>query len=171
MISIRPETPEDYQNIYKVNKLAFDGEFEARLVTKLRKTSGFIPDLSLVAIKDNKIVGHILFSKVNISTKTGKIPALALAPMAVLPKYQKEGVGSSLVKEGLKKCKKLGYKIIVLVGHPDYYPRFGFTLAKEKGLKLQFDAPDNAFMVYQTVPNSLDGISGTIQYPPEFKER
>jgi putative acetyltransferase len=170
MIFVRPEKPEDYQTIYDLNKKAFDGEVEARLVNNLRKTKGFIPELSLVAEKDGKVVGHILFSIIHINTGTDNIPVLALAPMAVLPEYQKQGIGSLMIKEGLKKCNKLGYKIVTLVGHSDYYPRFGFTPAKEKGLKLPFDAPDEAFMAHEIIPNSLTGITGTIEYPPEFAE-
>ncbi len=170
MVVVRSEEPSDYQKIYEINKIAFGGEVEARLVNNLRKTKGFIPQLSLVAEKDGKVVGHILFSIIHINTGEDNIPVLALAPMAVLPEYQKQGIGSLMIKEGLKKSKELGYKIVVLVGHPDYYPRFGFVPAKEKGLKLPFDAPDEAFMVYEIIPNSLVGISGTIEYPPEFAE-
>lgn len=170
MISIRSEKPEDYKSIYDLNKLAFNGEVEAKLVNNLRETKGFVPELSLVAIKDGEVVGHILFSIIHIQTDTNKIPVLALAPMAVLPKHQKQGIGSMLVGEGLKKCKELGYKAVILVGHPDYYPRFGFTHAKEKGLKLPFDAPDEAFMVYEIIHQALEGIKGMVVYPPEFAE-
>jgi putative acetyltransferase len=87
-----------------------------------------------------------------------------------LPKHQRQGIGSLLVREGLIKCKELGYKAVILVGHPDYYPRFGFSPAKEKGLKLPFDAPDEAFMVFEIVPHALEGIKGMVVYPPEFAE-
>jgi len=170
MIVVRSEKPEDYDLIYSINKIAFDGEVEAKLVNNLRKTTEFIPELSLVAEKERKIVGHILFSVINIKTDSNRLPVLALAPMAVLPDYQKQGIGSLLIKEGLKKCKELGYKVVVLVGHPDYYPRFGFIKASDKGLKLPFDAPNETFMVYEIVPNSLTGIMGTIEFPPEFAE-
>jgi putative acetyltransferase len=170
MLIIRPEKPGDFLSIYNINNLAFAGEVEAQLVNKLRKTEGFIPKLSLVAIKDNETVGHILFSIIHIQTDSDTIPALALAPMSVLPKYQKQGIGSQLVREGLKRCKELGYKIVILVGHPNYYPRFGFILAKEKGLKLPFDAPSEAFMVYEIVPQALKGIAGVVVYPPEFAD-
>ncbi|MFA6446250.1 MAG: N-acetyltransferase [Candidatus Paceibacterota bacterium] len=170
MILVRPEKPEDYHTIYALNKKAFDGEVESRLVNNLRKTKGFIPELSLVAEKDGKVVGHILFSVVHINTGIDNVPVLALAPMAVLPEYQKQGIGSLLVKEGLSKCKESGNKAVVLVGHSDYYPRFGFIEAGDKGLKLPFDAPKEAFMVYEIIPDSLTGITGTIEYPPEFAE-
>lgn len=170
MVNVRSEEPSDYQKIYEINKIAFGGEVEARLVNNLRKTKGFIPQLSLVAEKDGKVVGHILFSIIHINTGADNIPVLALAPMAVLPEYQKQGIGSLLIKEGLIKCKELGHKIVVLVGHPNYYPRFGFTPANERGLKLPFEAPEESFMVYEIIPNSLAGITGTIEYPPEFAE-
>lgn len=170
MISIRSEKSEDYKSIYNVNKLAFNGEVEAKLVNNLRKTKGFVPELSLVAIKDDEVIGYILFSIIHIRTDSKKVPVLALAPMAVLPKHQKQGIGSMLVREGLKKCKELGHKAVILVGHPDYYPRFGFCPAKEKGLKLPFDAPDEAFMVYEIIPQALKGIKGMVVYPPEFAE-
>lgn len=168
MITIRSEISEDYNKIYEINKQAFGGEVEARLVNNLRRTEGFIPQLSLVAIKDGKIVGHILFSIVHIQTGAKKVPILALAPMAVLPKYQNQGIGSSLVKEGLRKCKDMKFQAVVLVGHPEYYPRFGFTPANKKGLKLPFEAPSDAFMVYELVPDALKGVDGTIVYPAEF---
>lgn len=170
MITIRSEISEDYNKIYEINKQAFGGEVEARLVNNLRKTEGFIPQLSLVAIKDGKILGHILFSIVHIQTGAKKVPILALAPMAVLPKYQNQGIGSSLVKEGLRKCKDMKFQAVVLVGHPEYYPRFGFTPANKKGLKLPFEAPSDAFMVYELVPDALKGVDGTIVYPAEFAE-
>jgi putative acetyltransferase len=170
MISIRQEKPEDYQSIYNINKLAFNGEVEAKLVNKLRKTKGFVHELSQVAIKDGEVIGHILFSIIHVQTDTKNIPVLALAPMAVLPKHQKQGIGSMLVREGLVKCKELGYKAVILVGHPDYYPRFGFSPAKEKGLKLPFDAPDEAFLVYEIIPEALVDIKGTVVYPSEFAE-
>jgi len=170
MITIRSEISDDYNKIYEINKKAFGGEVEARLVNNLRRTKGFIPQLSLIAIKNKIIVGHILFSIVHIQTDDKMVPILALAPMAVLPKYQNQGIGSLLVKEGLRKCKKMKFQAVVLVGHPEYYPRFGFTPANEKGLKLPFDAPSEAFMIYELVPGALKGLSGTIVYPPEFAE-
>jgi putative acetyltransferase len=170
MITIRPEKPEDYQRIFEINKKAFKGEAEARLVGKLRNTKGFIPGFSLVAVKDGKVVGHILFSIIRIKTDTESIPVLSLAPMAVLPEYQKQGIGSRLVREGLKKCQESGYKAIILVGHHDFYPRFGFSQASRKGLKLPFDVPGEAFMMYEIVPQALKGISGEVEYPPEFTE-
>ena len=170
MITIRPESPADYKVVYEVNKLAFKQEDEARLVEKIRQSPNYIAELSLVAIKDKKVVGHILFSIVNIKNDKEATQILSLAPMATLPEYQNQGIGSLLVKKGLEECRKLGYKAVVVVGHPNYYPRFGFIPAKEKGLKLPFDAPDEAFLVNELMPGALDHISGTIEYPPAFND-
>ena len=170
MVTIRPERSSDYKKIFVINKKAFKGEVEARLVENLRHTKGFIPKLSLVAVKDGKVVGHILFSIIHINTGSKFVPILALAPMAVIPEFQRRGIGSRMVREGLRNCEELGYKTVVLVGLPDYYPRFGFVKASGKGLSLPFEAPDEAFMVYEILPNTLNGISGVIVYPPEFAE-
>jgi putative acetyltransferase len=170
MLSVRPERPEDRQTIYQINKAAFEGEVEARLVDNLRGTPGFIPELSLVAESDGRVVGHILFSIVHIKSDAGRAPVLALAPMAVTPECQNQAIGSLLVREGLERCKALGHEGVILVGHANYYPRFGFRPAGEKCLRLAFDAPDEAFMALELVPGALDGITGTVEYPPQFNE-
>ncbi len=136
----------------------------------LRGTPGFIPELSLVAESDGRVVGHILFSIVHIQSDAVRTPVLALAPMAVRPDCQNQGIGSLLVREGLERCKALGHEAVILVGHANYYPRFGFTPAGEKGLRLPFDAPDEAFMALELVPGALNGVTGTVEYPPEFNE-
>lgn len=172
MITVRIETKKDYPVIYEVNKLGFNRENEAKLVDNLRKSSGFIPELSLVAIKDGKIVGHILFSKVRIKNDKGEITVLTLAPIAVLPKHQRQGIGSLLIKKGLAACKELGWNVIVTIGHPDYYPRFGFTPARQKGLEISFKdpIPDEAFMVCELKSGALKDIEGTVELPPVFEE-
>lgn len=167
---IRAETAKDADAVRKLNKKAFKGNSESKLVDALRGSDGFIPGLSLVAEKGGKVVGHILFSPVRIKGLNGAAPALALAPMAVLPGYQNQGIGSELVKFGLNECRKTGHKIIVVVGHPEYYPRFGFVKAGEKGLKLPFEAPDEVFMALELSPGALNDVSGTIEYPKEFHE-
>ena len=172
MIVIRPEKPEDFDIIYEINRRAFNGEIEARLIDKIRKSDNFIPELSLVALKDNKIVGHILFSKVKIKSKNREKIVLALAPMAVLPEFQNQGIGHLLVNRGLEISKGLCYYIVVLVGHPDYYPRFGFTPARAKGLEISFKMPipDEAFMVCELEKNALERIKGIVELPPYFEE-
>ena len=127
MIKIQLEKGEYDTAIHEINVLAFGREDEARLVEDLRKSPDFIPELSLVAVKDKMVVGHILFSRIAIQTKTGSFPAMSLAPMAVHPEFQKQGIGSKLVRQGLERCRNLGYKVVIVVGHPNYYPRFGFT--------------------------------------------
>ena len=97
------------------------------------------------------------------------LPALALAPMAVHPEFQSQGIGSRLVREGLERCRNLGHRIVVVVGHPEFYPRFGFTPARAKGLEAPFPVPDEAFMVTELVPGALDGVSGMIVYPAPFE--
>ncbi len=171
MIVIRAEKKDDADTIHEVNSLAFGQEDESLLIRRIRKSFRFIPDLSLVAVKDGKIVGHILFSPVSIETKKGQIPALSLAPMAVLPAFQNQGIGSELVLEGLARCRRLGHKIVVVIGHPDYYPRFGFISARPQGLEVGFPVPDEAFMVHELVPQALEEIQGTVKYPPEFDEK
>lgn len=170
MITIRPEMLEDYAAIFEVNKLAFGQENEAQLVENIRQAANFNPKLSLVAIKNEKIVGHLLFSPIVIQTPKDNIPALALAPLAVYPEFQNQGIGSELVKRGLEECKGLGHKVVVVIGHPTYYTRFGFSSATAKGLSAPFPVPDEVFMIFELVSGALDGISGMIKYPPVFDE-
>lgn len=169
MIIIRSETLEDYIAISEVNKLAFGQENEARLVKTIRQTANFNPKLSLVAIKDKKVVGHILFSPIIIQSPKGNIPALALAPLAVCPEFQNQGIGSQLVKQGLEECQRLGH-IVIVIGHPTYYTRFGFSSATAKGLSAPFPVLDEAFMILELIPATLDGISGMVKYPPVFEQ-
>jgi len=170
MIIVRAERTEDIEAIHLVNRLAFGQKDEALLVQRIRESLGFIPDLSLVAIKDEKVVGHILFSRIHIETPQGDVRILSLAPMAVRPEFQNSGIGSDLVREGLKRCRELGHTIVVVIGHPKYYPRFGFVPARKKGLDLNFPVPDEAFMVCELDPDALEGITGKVIYPPEFDE-
>lgn len=168
MIVIRSERKEDLEAIHEVNRLAFGQEDEALLVQRIRDSSHFIPELSLVASREGQIVGHILFSLIEIEGQHSNKPVLSLAPMAVHPDFQKQGIGSKLVREGLKKCRQLGYAVVIVIGHPNYYPRFGFIPARQKGLEAPFPVPDEAFMVLELVPNALAELKGTVKYPPEF---
>jgi len=167
---IRPETRADHDAIRKLNKRAFKGKNESKLVDAVREADYFIPALSLVAEKDGKVVGHVLFTPIRIKDLDGSTPALALAPMSVLPEFQDQGIGTGLLKYGLEECRKLGHKIIVVIGHPEYYPRFGFVKAAEKGLTLPFEASEEVFMVLELVPGALNGVRGTIDYPKEFHD-
>lgn len=168
MMIIRPEKIKDYTAIHEVNELAFGRRDEGDLIEALRKSDSFISELSLVAVRNGEVIGHILFSPIIIKSKERVISALALAPMAVHPKLQNQGIGSKLICRGLEDCQRLGYKIVVVIGHPEYYPRFGFLPARDKGLQVPFPVPDEAFMVLELVPGTLEATQGEIIYPPAF---
>ena len=168
MLIIRPEKPEDKAAIRHVNEEAFGRKEEAKLVEKLRNRG--MLTLSLVAIQDNRTVGHIAFSPVKIESERLSFEAITLAPIAILPAYQRKGIGSRLIRAGLKECRHLGHEIILVLGHPNYYPRFGFIPAKSKGIKCEFEAPDEAWMVLELREGALSGRQGTVRFQPEFKE-
>ncbi len=167
---IRPETEKDFTSITKVNDLAFGQSNEGRLIEKLRKTPEFVSDLSLVAVYNQQIVGHILFYPITINDGNTKYTSLALAPMSVLPEYQKKGIGSELVKQGSNKARDLGYGSVIVLGHAEYYPRFGFKLAGLYGIKPPFDVPDNVFMAIELTEGALKNVKGTVEYPQAFNE-
>lgn len=168
MLIIRQENKNDYEEVYNVIKTAFetaehsDGN-EQDLVVALRKSDNFIPELSLVAVIDNKIVGYILFTKIKI----GKQEELALAPLGVLPEYQKQGIGRTLIQEGNKKAKELGYHYSVVLGSDKYYPKFGYVSAKEYGIVAPFDVPDENFMAIKLNDTDIE-IKGIVQHAKEF---
>jgi len=168
MIEIRPERAEDHAAIYEVNKRAFNQEDEAQLIERIRTSPHFIPVLPFVAVKAGKIVGHILFSSIIIKTPTNSVSALLLAPMAVLPEFQRQGIGSLLIKKGLEECRCLGHEIVVVIGHPEYYPRFGFSSARAKKLHILFKVPDEAFLVLELIPGVLDNVRGVVEFPSPF---
>ena len=164
-IEIRAERPADADAVRLVNELAFGRPDEARLVEALRDVLG---RLSLVALADGMLTGHILFTPVHIERQDPSRTFAGLAPMAVLPAHQRKGVGSALVREGLAGCREAGYDAVVVVGHPEYYPRFGFVPAHTRGLRYEHPAPAEAFMVVELVRGALDGASGVMRYRPEF---
>jgi putative acetyltransferase len=168
MIHIRPERPEDIESIHELNRLAFGGEEEVKLIKAIRGSDYFIPELSLVAVDDNRIVGHILYSPVTIESSESSVTALALAPMAVVPECQNKGIGTEMVKHGLAAGKKLGYTIVIVVGHPEYYSRFGFNPAREYSLEAPFEVPYDAFMARELVPGALKNVRGMVKYNPAF---
>ena len=167
MINIRQENPEDQKNVYEVNLRAFGRKTEAELVEKLRGADGFIPDLSLVAEEDGKIKGYLLLAEVHVKTKDEEVPALALVTLAVLPKARKQGIGGLLMRKGMELAKINGYNSVFAAGHPDYYSRFGFTFAIDKGLRSRFNS-ESAFMVAELAPDALDCIKGEVVYPQVF---
>jgi len=166
MMMIRPERVADYPSVEQVIRLAFGAEGEVTLVNELRREPGFVAEHSLVAedADSGQIVGHIFFSPITIH----QTPALALAPLAVLPDFQRTGVGKELVRRGLAEAQRLGHTIVVVVGHPEYYPKFGFVPARPFGLEAPFPVSDEAFMVCELVPGALAGGSGMVNYAAPF---
>jgi putative acetyltransferase len=167
MVVIRSEAASDLDAIRQVNRAAFESDAEANLVDALRD-GGYV-EVSLVAEVDGEIVGHILFSRLPIITKTGQVDALSLAPMAVLPSHQRQGIGSNLVEAGLETCREKGHKIVVVLGHPEFYPRFGFSADLARPLKSPFGGGD-AWMAMELVPGALAGVEGRVEYPPPFQD-
>lgn len=169
MITIRPETPADIPAIYTVNKRAFrERDAEPRLVDAIRESDAFVPGLSLVAEIDGQVVGHILFSRIHIATENGDVPAIALAPMAVLPEYHGQGIGSELVRRGLEACREQEHSIVIVLGHPTFYPRFGFSAELAKPLECPWGDCGNAWMALELIPGALVGVRGKVVYPPVF---
>ncbi len=169
-MNIRKEEVKDYKEVENLVKAAFetaehsDGN-ECELVAKLRRSDGFIDELSLVAEENGAILGHIIFTK----AKIGDVCALALAPLAVLPKAQKKGVGTALIKKGHEIAKSLGYDIIVVLGSEKYYPRVGYSPASIFGISAPFDVPDENFMAISLCKNTTQ-INGVIKYVKEIFE-
>ena len=168
MIEIRQESQKDYEEAYKVVKTAFetaehsDGN-EQDLVVALRNSDSFIPELSLVAVKEDKIIGYILFTKIKI----GNHEELALAPLAVLPEYQKQGIGSMLIEQGHKIAKELGYHYSIVLGSENYYPKFGYIPATQCGIQAPFEVPNENFMAVKLNDTNTE-IKGIVQYAKEF---
>lgn len=162
MIEIRDEEPGDIDAIRDVNRQAFNQEQEGRIVDALRDNGGVL--LSLVAAVNGVVVGHIMFSPLSVGPATGA----GLAPMAVLPNYQRQGIGSQLVEQGLQRLNKAGCPFVVVLGHPDFYPRFGFRPAVESGLTCEWDVPAEAFMVAILRPELTTTLAGLARYRPEF---
>ena len=167
MIIIREERHSDVASIRAVNLAAFETTTEADLVNALRERATTL--VSLVAEEDATIIGHILFSPVTLANEPG-ISLMGLAPMAVVPPRQRQGVGSRLVREGLERCRQLNAVAVVVLGHPDYYPRFGFSPASRLSLRSEYDVPEDVFMVCELRGGALAGRSGTIRYHPVFGE-
>ena len=165
-VTIRLETAVDAPNVFAVETAAFGRPAEAELVEKLQQAG--VDTISLVALLDNALVGHVLFSPVTVKSDEGEFTAVALGPVAVSPDHQKESIGSALCRQGLEACREAGYELAFVLGHPSYYPRFGFTPSAPHGLRCQFDVPDEVFMVRELVPGALQNKRGTVYYHPLF---
>lgn len=169
MLEIRPERPGDEEAIAEVNRRAFGGEEEVGIIAGIRDSEYFIPELSLVAESEGSIVGHIMFSFITVvrfDRPAERI--LALAPMAVDPEAQKRGTGSALVQAGIEKARELGHTIVIVIGPPGYYSRFGFKQARPHGFDIGIEVPDEAFMVAGLQSGALHENGGMVQFSPPF---
>jgi len=162
---IRDERETDHAAVHAVNAAAFPTPLEADLVDALRRQAH--PLISLVAESNGTILGHILFSPVTLDGRPD-LRLMGLAPMAVTPEHQSTGIGSALVRAGLAACKEHGFSAVVVLGHPEYYPRFGFAPAVRWGLRSEYDVPDEVFMALELVPGALRDATGTIKYHEAF---
>lgn len=166
-LRIRTEILDDVPAVHDLNALAFPTDAEANLVDSLRENAH--PAISLVAEEDEAIVGHIMFTPVEL-VGNASLNIMGLAPMAVDPARQRCGIGTKLVNEGLSRCSDIGTGAVVVLGHPSYYPRFGFALASAKNIISEYDVPDEAFMILELTTGYLSGAEGTIRYHDAFGE-
>ena len=166
MVLVRQEELKDVVAVRYVNERAFGQPDEADLVDALRARHKVT--LSLVAVKDDQVVGHILFSPVTIESDEVAFPVLGLAPMAVLPEYQRQGIGSALVRAGLESCRNEGHECVIVLGHREYYPRFGFVPASRYGIKCEWGVSDEDFMTIELRDGALRGRAGVARYQAEF---
>jgi putative acetyltransferase len=166
LLIIRPETPADREAIFRVEAAAFGQDAEARLVDALRDAGHLL--LSLVAEANGQIVGHIAFSPMTIESASAVHDAVCLAPLAVVPSHQKQGVGGALMTAGLDELREAGHGAVLLLGHPSYYPRFGFRPAR--GFDVHYQDDRDAFMALGLRPGALDGVSGNARFAAEFAE-
>ena len=165
--TVRREEPRDGAAVRRINEEAFGSGLEAAIVESLRNA----PDaVSLVATLEDQVVGHILFTPITLEPVKPGIRLAALGPMAVRPDLQRQGIGTCLVRAGLHACAGMGYAAIVVVGHPHFYPRFGFGPASARGLRCEFPVPDDVFLVLELEAGALQGVSGLVRYLPEFSE-
>jgi len=170
VIEIRDERPEDLQGIRQVVVAAGGGnpkDKAADLVELLRERDKAL--ISLVAVSDETVVGHVMFSPATVAVAPKDVCAVALAPLMVLPEYQRQGIGSMLARKGLYECTKAGFDMAVVLGHPQYYPRFGFARASDYGLGNEYNA-DEAFMALELKDGVFETVRGTVQFAPEFRE-
>lgn len=166
MTLVRWERSADHAAVFNINARAFGGPNEARLVDALRESAR--PQISLVAVLEGRVTGHIFFSPVTVGSGARAWEAIGLAPMAVEPEWQKRGIGSELVRAGLAVCRAIRRPAVFVLGHPDYYPRFGFRPAPPLGLRFRGPEFDPAFMVAELEPGVLAGRTGEVRYLPDF---
>ncbi|MDH4422003.1 N-acetyltransferase [Bacillus cereus] len=174
MVTIRQEQKNDYRKTEEVVQQAFlheefSDKTEHELVKRIRECDAFVPELSIVAV-DEEIVGHIMLSKITIEKDGASVDSLALAPVSVATGHQKKGIGGKLIVAALEKAKEIGYGSVVVLGHPEYYPKFGFKKASEWNVQAPFEVPDEVFMAMELMENALEGVEGIVQYSSAFSE-
>ena len=172
-VEIRQELAGDWKRVEEVVEAAFRGEemsdgTEQLLVARLRGSAAFVPDLSLVAEVEGQIVGHVLVTRIVVREGEQAHGSLALAPVSVEPEWQGRGIGGRLIEAAHEVARKMGFGSVVLLGHAGYYPRFGYRKAIDFGIRLPFEVPDENCMAVELTPGALDGVSGMVEYPPEF---
>ena len=169
MTTIRLETPDDIPAIRLINERVFHVSAEAEIVDKIRDAGA--DTVSLVAEEEDRVVGYVLFSPATIEGRERCVPGMGLAPMAVLPEWQRQGIGSKLLERGLEILRGCSCPFVIVLGHPEYYPRFGFEPASKYGLKSHWEnVPDEAFMVLMFDAEAMEGVSGVARYRDEFDE-
>jgi putative acetyltransferase len=165
-ITIRKELPGDAPAIRLVNVEAFGQNDEADIVDALRQNCDDL--LSLVAVEGSEILGHALWSPVTVESGAVISKGMGLGPVAVLKEFQRKGIGTRLINEGIELLRSRECPFVIVLGHPEYYPRFGFVPASRQGIKSEWDMPDNAFMVLLLDPSRAEEIHGVAKYRPEF---
>jgi putative acetyltransferase len=166
MIEIRAETAVDIPAVHHVNTLAFGRMDEADLVDALRRRGAYT--VSLVAVMAEQVVGHLFFTPVAVVGEGGAWTAVALGPVAILPDFQTQGIGTQLIEAGLQACRARGDQVVAVLGHADYYPRFGFRPSVQFGIRSEFEVPDEVFMLLELEAGVLAGRTGVVKYQPEF---
>lgn len=169
IVLVRPEQEAMYPAVFEVLEKAFGRPDEAQLVEKLRPTEGFNPRLSLVALRDGIVVGHVLFYPLTVEMADGNTAlAIGLGPIGVLPEHQNLGIGEALIWQGFEMCRKEKETRMVVVGHSAYYPRFGFRPASTFGLICAYEVPEDAFMACELQAGAWEGITGIVKFHPFF---
>ena len=166
-IRIRQETEADKAAVFGINAAAFPTDAETRLVDSLRMSAD--PYISLVAVENQDVVGHIMFTPVTLMP-FDDLQLMGLAPMAVSPSRQRSGIGSQLVEAGLQRCRELGVGAVAVLGHPEYYPRFGFRPSSNWGIKCEYDVPEDVFMLLELAADYLQNYQGIIRYHAAFAD-
>ncbi len=167
-MEIQEERAGDIEFIRRVNEEAFERSDEADLVDALRRDAD--PFISLVALDGDAVVGHIVFTAMTLADASESLRIAGLAPMAVAPSHQNRGIGSKLVEAGLARCRDSGFQAVAVLGHPEFYPRFGFLPASSFGLRSEYDVPDEVFMAMELEEKALDGVSGLLRYHAAFAD-